>query len=211
MPSNLPLRTSIYIDGFNLYYGLLKGSMYKWVDLDCLIKKYLDPSKNPIQQIKYFTALVKSRPNDPQQHIRQETYLRALQTIPNFEIIYGHFLSHVIRMPRADGNGMVEVIKTEEKKSDVNIAVHLLHDAHIDKYDLAVLISNDSDLSEPLRIITEELGKKVGILNPQARFSYELGKYAMFKKRLRLNVAASCQFPNPMSDQRGHFHKPPVW
>lgn len=211
MPPEKPLRTIVYIDGFNLYYGLLKGSNHKWLNIEKLLKKYLDLTKNEIIQIKYFTALVRSRPSDPNQHVRQEVYLRALRTIPYLEIIYGHFLSHNVRMPRADGQGMVEVIKTEEKKSDVNLAVHILHDAHTDRFDLAVLVSNDSDLSEPLRIVTGELNKKVGILNPQQRPSRELGQYALFKKKLRGSVAAACQFPETLNDAHGSFHKPGDW
>jgi len=99
------LRTSIYIDGFNLYYGLLKNTPYKWLNIESLCQAYLNPQLNNIQKIKYFTALVKSRPNDPDQHIRQQAYIRALKTLPCLEIIYGTFLTHEITMPRADGTG----------------------------------------------------------------------------------------------------------
>jgi hypothetical protein len=73
--------------------------MYKWLDLDALCRIYLDTTKNDIQKIKYFTALVKPRPHDPDQGLRQQVFLRALKTIPHLEIIYGHFLSHVVSMP----------------------------------------------------------------------------------------------------------------
>ena len=78
-----PLRTNIYIDGFNLYYGKLKGTPFKWINLDILCRTNLDPAKNKIQKIKYFTALVKPRPGDPDQNIRQQAYIRALLTLPN--------------------------------------------------------------------------------------------------------------------------------
>lgn len=206
-----PLRTIVYIDGFNFYYGQVKGTPYKWLNLDALCRSYLDTSKNDIQKIKYFTALVKSRPHDPNQGVRQQAFLRALTTIPHLEIIYGHFLSHVVSMPRANGRGSVNVIKTEEKKSDVNIAVHMLHDAYRNMYDLAVLVSNDSDLSEPIRIITTEMGKKVGILNPQKKPSRELGKYAIFQKQIRAGALAACQFPLQIQDSHGIVHKPTTW
>src|SRR4030042_2435296 len=125
-----PFRTYVYIDGFNLYYGQVKGTPYKWLNLDALCRAYIDTAKNDILKIKYFTALVKPRPHDQDQSVRQQSFLRALSTIPNIEIIYGHFLSHVVSMPLANGSGYVNVIKTEEKKSDVNIAVHMLHDAY---------------------------------------------------------------------------------
>jgi hypothetical protein len=63
----------------------------------------------------------------------------------------------------------VRVIKTEEKGSDVNLATHLLHDAHRGKFEVAVIVSNDSDLLEPIKIVREELVLKVGILNPHKR------------------------------------------
>jgi uncharacterized LabA/DUF88 family protein len=207
-----PLKTYIYIDGFNLYYGLLKGSPSKWLDIDKLCRLYLDTSKNNIIKIKYFTALVKSRPNDPDQHIRQQAYLRALQTIPHLEIIKGHFISHVVYMPLADGSGYARVIKTEEKKSDVNIAVHMLHDAYKNNYDLAVLVSNDSDLSESLKIIKEDMGKNIGILNPQnSHSSTELSKYSLFQKKLRQGSLVQCQFPAQLSDSTGVINKPKKW
>ncbi len=84
-----------------------------------------------------------------------------------FEILYGHFLSHKVKMLRTDGKGYIEVMKLEEKMSDVNLASHLLFDAFNDKYNLAVLVSNDSDFKEPLSIVVEKMDKKVGILNPQ--------------------------------------------
>lgn len=205
------LRTCVYIDGFNLYYGQLKGTSYKWLNLLDLCRSYLDETKNLIVKIKYFTARVKSRPGDPDQSVRQHAYLRALQTLPDLEIIYGHFLSHNVSMPRADGTGYVNVIKTEEKKSDVNIAVHILNDAYKDVYDLAVLVSNDSDLSEPLRIVTQEMNKKVGILNPHKTTSNELARYAIFQKKIRSGALSACQFPFEINDQYGIIRKPSSW
>lgn len=206
-----PLRTYIYIDGFNFYYGQVKGTPHKWLNLDSLCRSYLNAANNDILKIKYFTSLVKSRPHDPDQGVRQQSFLRALRTLPNFDIICGHFLSHEVSMPLANGNGYVKVIKTEEKKSDVNIAVHMLHDAYKNLYDLAVLVSNDSDLVEPLRIITGEMGKKVGILNPQKKPSRELGKYALFQKQIRAGALAACQFPPQIQDTHGMIHKPSFW
>ena len=78
-------------------------------------------------------------------------------------------------------------------------------------YDLAVLVSNDSDLAEPLRIITGEMGKKVGILNPQKKPSRELSKYALFQKQIRAGALAACQFPSQIQDKHGIIHKPVTW
>lgn len=93
--------------------------------------------------------------------------MRALRTLPNVSIHYGHFLTHEITMPRVPVPGRpqeyVRVIKTEEKGSDVNLATHLLHDAHMGRFEVAVVVSNNSDVLEPIKIVRDQLGKKVGI------------------------------------------------
>jgi uncharacterized LabA/DUF88 family protein len=208
------MRTIVYIDGFNLYYGAVKHTPYKWLDVLTLCR-YLLP-KNQIVQIKYFTALVSARANDPDQPNRQQLFLRALRTLPNLEIIYGHFLEHVVSMRRANpipgGPNYVEVIKTEEKGSDVNIAAHLVNDGHKRRYEVAVLISNDSDLVEPVKIVRNELKFPVGVLNPIPTMpSHELRKYATFVKPIRQGVLAASQFPSTLKDVNGTFYKPPSW
>lgn len=126
------MRTYIYVDGFNLYYGALKNTQYKWLDLNNLFHRIL-PSYNEIRKIKYFTARIKNRPNNPAQANRQAIYLRALAAYsPNIDFYFGHFLSHPMRMPLANPTRTqqyCDVIKTEEKGSDVNLAVHFLNDA----------------------------------------------------------------------------------
>ncbi len=165
--------------------------------------------KDKIQRIKYFTALVTPRPNDPDKPLRQRVFLRALQTIPNLEIILGSFLSHEVMMPRSPiGSGYVKVIKTEEKGSDVNIATHLLLDGFRNEYELVVVVSNDSDLLMPIQVVTEQFGKPVGLPNPQQNPSVALLPYVMFVKNIRKNVLKTANshpcfptgtesFPNP--------------
>jgi hypothetical protein len=208
------MKTIVYVDGFNLYYGALKDTPYKWLDILALCK-FLLP-KNEITKIKYFTALVSARPNDPEQANRQQIYLRALRTIPGLEIIYGHFLEHIITMPLANplpsGPKRVRVIKTEEKGSDVNIAAHLINDGHKRRYEAAILISNDSDLVEPVKIVRNELKFPVGILNPIPDIpSQALRKYATFVKPIRQGVLSASQFPPTLKDSVGTFYKPPSW
>lgn len=206
-------RTAVYVDGFNLFYGSLKKTSNKWLDIDALCRAYL--KTNDIVFIKYFTALVGARPNDPQQTVRQQTYLRALATIPHLEVIHGHYLSHTVKArlakPLPGVGAYVDIIKTEEKGSDVNLATHLLHDAHLNKYDIAVVISNDSDLLAPIKIVRNDIGKQVGVLNPQKNPSRVLLANTDFFKAIRAGALASCQFPNILSDSHGVIQKPPVW
>ena len=57
------LRTNVYVDGFNLYYGCLKGTPYKWLDLDAMCRRLLP--KHELSRIRYFTAIISARPLDP--------------------------------------------------------------------------------------------------------------------------------------------------
>ncbi|MFZ0829258.1 MAG: NYN domain-containing protein [Verrucomicrobiia bacterium] len=232
------MKTNIYIDGFNLYYGCLKNTQYKWLDVGKLCTLLLP--KHQIQEIKYFTAIVAPRGDNPEQQIRQNVYLRALKTIPNLTIIKGHFLSNKIRLPLANnaaptlvhsfirgfslhfwGPGiawskkrktiMARVVKTSEKGSDVNLATHLLHDAYRDKFEAAVLITGDSDLLEPVRIVSKEIKKVVGIMCPQQHPSAVLLREANFYKEIRAKALSLSQFPVNLTDAHGTFHKPECW
>ncbi len=207
------MKTIVYVDGFNLYYGCVKDTQYKWLNIQKMCQLHL--KKDQIVGIKYFTAKIISRPDDPQKHIRQLVYLRALKTLPDFEIVYGYYLSHVVRMPLATplihGPKSVEVIKTEEKGSDVNLAVHMLHDGYQGKYELAVIISNDSDLLSAVQIVQRDLGLKIGILNPQEHASKVLEKEAFFLRDIRPGIIKASQFPETMTDAKGPFHKPEDW
>ena len=205
----MALKTNVYIDGFNLYYGCVRGTPYKWLDVAAFCARLLP--KNQINRIRYLTALVTPRANDPQQRMRQEIYLRAIRTIPNLTIDLGHFLASKVWMMRTDYAERVEVLKSEEKGSDVNLASRLLIDCYSSNCDIAVIISNDSDLVFPIEHVKRYLGKTVGIVNPHERPSRELLAIANFFKSIRPSVLASCQFPDKLTDALGDFHKPPTW
>jgi uncharacterized LabA/DUF88 family protein len=204
-------NVSVYIDGFNLYYGAVKGSPFKWLNLMALCRRMLPTDS--IRSIEYFTAIVSARPGDPDLPVRQQIYLRALRTIPNLTITYGKFLTHPCRLVLTGTNPpkKVWVDKTEEKGSDVNLAAHLLHDAYNKLFEVAVLVTNDSDLVEPVRIVRHELGLPVGILNPHQHHSRQLSIHATFMKRIRQSDVSVCQFPTVMNDSKGSFHKPSSW
>jgi uncharacterized LabA/DUF88 family protein len=204
------LRTYIYIDGFNLYYRTVKDTPYKWLDFKKLLSLLLSP-RNEILIIKYFTALV-SGEQDPGKPLRQQTYLRAVEKyIPELRIYFGHFLSHPVFLPLANSQPIqfAKVKKMEEKGSDVNLAVHLLNDAWLDVYDCAVIISNDSDLAEALRLVKKQTDKKIGILTPVDRPSKELLRHADFIKRIRKGALAHSQLPNPIPGTK--IFKPDIW
>jgi hypothetical protein len=206
------MRTNIYIDGFNFYYLAVKGTPYKWLDFKVLFTQLLGPEHN-ILAIKYYTAIV-SGIKDPHQPVRQNIYLNALQAyIKEFSVYYGSFLTTNKMMPLVQPINNIKfanVIKTEEKGSDVNLAVHLVNDAWKNDSDCAVIVFNDSDLYEAMRIVKNELNKKVGlIILPVGHPSVTLLKCATFKKAIRENLLKSSQLPNQIPNT--NIHKPANW
>lgn len=199
------MKTIVYVDAFNLYYGAVKDTPYKWLDINALCRVMLRP-ENVIVDIKYFTAKVQARPCDPNQPNRQQIYLRALRTLPNFQIHFGHYLSHVVWMPLANplpGNKLfAQVIKTEEKGSDVNLASHMLMDAADNAFDCAVIMSGDSDLKTPVQFAQNRFHKTVGILNPQKIKCKALKTNARFYKHIRESALQASQFPMVLADSQ---------
>lgn len=214
------MKTYFYIDGFNFYYSAVKGTPLRWLDFQSLFSRVFP--KNQVDCIKYFTAEVQALPGDPGQPLRQQVYWRALRTLPNFEIHLGHFRTRKTRAKVVSPPPCtIEVFKTEEKGSDVNLAAHLLLDGFRGNYDCAIVVSGDSDLVTPIRMVRDELRKPVGVLNPQRlsgpnakpeRKSAGLNHAASFyKKGLRWGQLEKSQFPESIRDPNGLIHQPRSW
>lgn len=208
------MRTYAYIDGFNLFYGALRRTPYRWLDVKSLLTLLLRPY-NQILKIKYFLARVKPTQEDPSKHSRQQTLIRALEAhIPEIEFLYGHFRTDKVPARLAtpiSGQRTAQIIKTQEKGSDVNLAVHLLNDAWLDLYDCAVLVSNDSDLSEAVRLVTHQRRKTVGIIAPQkSDTSWRLNEHAKFVIPIRTWVLEAAQLPDPIPNDP-NIRKPRNW
>lgn len=197
------MKTIVYVDGFNLYYGSLKGTPYKWLDLAEYFRKTI-PKECTLIKVKYFTAKVSPLPNDPDAPRRQEVYLRALRAHSGMamEIIEGHFLIKNKRAPlRANPSQIVEVIQAEEKGSDVNLAVELVHDAWSDAFDCAAVVSNDGDLSRALRIVKQIKKKRVLLFTPGGPVRKPLAVLSRWSHR-QINILnadlGTSQLPNPI-------------
>ena len=210
------MRVNIYIDGFNLYYGSLKGQpALKWLNPADMCRILL-PDMH-IHRIRYFTARISPLPHDPQAPHRQSIYLRALGTVPNLTIHLGKFVRRRVKFPLADQDPteIVAVIKMEEKRSDVNLATHLLVDCFDDDFDEAVVVSNDSDLTLPIKMVAEKFGKRIGTINPRPTnrgISRDLAAAANFQiEAINRRALADSQFPDTLSDDRGEFYRPPKW
>ncbi len=204
------MKITVYIDGFNLYYGCLRDTPYLWLDLHKMCRLLFPHDE--IVRIKYFTAPIRDRKDgDPDRPNRQQIYFRALRTIPCLEIIEGVFLTHVISMKLANGKGYAQVIKSEEKGTDVNIATHLVHDAHTRSFERAVVISNDSDLVTPIRIVVQDLNIPVTVISPFEKNNIQLKSVATSIKRIRNGLLSASQFETIIHDEMGEFHKPEKW
>ncbi len=78
----------------------------------------------------------------------------------------------------------------------------------------AAIISNDSDLAEAVRIVTQEEGCPVKVINPHrhSRVSRELCAVSSSQMdSINTSVLRACQFPSTMKDSVGLFSKPPTW
>jgi uncharacterized LabA/DUF88 family protein len=208
-----PLRTVVYVDGFNFYYGQVRGTPWKWLDLEALFRTVLGP-QNKLTRVKYFTARVQPTPKDPSIHVRQDAYFRALTAhCPLIEIHYGHFLRHKITAENAyPPPNQVQIWKNEEKGSDVNLAVHMLNDAWRNLYDCAVVVSNDSDLAESMHLVRSQHKKLLGLVTPGApvrKTSAQLKQHVQFVRRISSAALRQCQLPDPIPNTT--IHKPLTW
>ena len=210
----------LYIDGFNLYYSAVKGTSLRWLNPHALVARVFP--RNQILGTKYFTASVSPLPGNLDQPVRQAIYWRALQTLPNFEIIKGDFRTRKVRAtvvyppPKT-----IEVFKTEVKGSDVNLATHLLFDGFSSRYDCAIVVSGDSDLVTPIRVVRDELKRPIGVLNPQRisgvnprpiRKSAGLREASSFYRNgISWAQLEESQFSLVLCDSQGVIQKPVSW
>jgi hypothetical protein len=217
------MRTNVYIDGFNLYYRLLKSSpQFKWLDLRALASAVLQP-QNQIQAVRYYTARVSGR-FDPNAPARQQVYLDALGTLPGVTVHMGNFLvmgkwAELVHPPQFRGGttphceapfpDVVKVWKTEEKGSDVNLGSHLLRDAFLGAFEAAAVLSNDTDLVEPIRIVAQEIGLPVGLICPVARPAAGLAGVASFIRHIRPQHLSASQFPDSVPG--ASVQRPAAW
>jgi hypothetical protein len=254
----------VYVDGFNLYYGAIKGTPFRWLNPIELAKQVL-PATHTVERVKYFTARV-SGAADPDAPRRQHAYLSAIDTFSEVEIHYGRFLAKTIWRPltnfpvagaqihspiltclppgdhRVDGGSLnasatlrvktypaggkrrrrrrtphpladalvAEVHTMEEKGSDVNLAAHLLNDAWKGSFEAAAVISNDTDLTEPIRMVAVDLKKPVFVVCP-GRYSMaaDLVRVSTYQRHIHTAMLAASQLPDPIPGTT--IQKPPDW
>ncbi len=210
-------RVIAYIDGFNLFYSCLKGTNNKWLDLWSLCESLLLPNQELIE-IRYFSAPVGSFCGDSNRSNRQHVYLDALRLNPKIIVKLGYFSVHKIKAPLAtdwdEGKiTQIEVVKTEEKGSDVNLAVQMAVDAIRNRFDYAMLFSNDSDMAYSVQIAARECNKKVGLyIDTKAKSFKVLRENICYVRKLTQSYFAKHQLPDKLITSSGHvITKPQDW
>jgi len=207
-------RVIAYIDGFNLFYSSLRGTKYKWLDIWSMCSALLQPNQELIK-IKYFSAQIGATFSNPDKPFRQKLYLEALQTNPKIEVKLGYFSTHEVRMPDAEDfrKGkitLVDVVKTEEKGTDVNLAVQMAVDAVRNDFDYAMLFSNDSDMAYAVQITSQECKKKVGLyIARKAVLSKVLKENVSYIRSITPTILATHQFPNEIKTLNDRVIKKP--
>lgn len=200
-------RVIAYIDGFNLYFGLRdKGwRRFYWLNVKLLVKNLLKFNQQLVMT-KYFTARVIGEPDKQK---RQSTYIEALETLSNLKIFYGKYQLNPRECPNCGFKDKVP----NEKMTDVNIAVEMLSDAINDEFDVALLLSADSDLVPPVRAIKNTFTqKRIVVAFPPKRSSVELENIAHASLRIgRANFARSV-FPDKVRKADGFIlQRPTAW
>ena len=246
------VRTRVYVDGFNLYYGALKGGPFKWLD-PVRLASLLLPRECEIDRLRYFTARVSGK-LDPQAPARQQIYMKALRTLPEVDTHFGKFLAKTawrplanlpvadrriesprpVTLPQGDHRVLgaraqtlpvghypdrrgerdgapreatvplrdaviAEFHTMEEKGSDVNLAAHLLNDTWQDLFGAAVVISNDTDLVVPIRMVTEERKRPVFVVCPgRWQVAPQLRQVASHVRHIRPAILRAAQFPGTL-------------
>ena len=208
-----------YIDGFNLYFGLRESGWrkYYWLDVCSLALGLLKPDQQLVQT-KYFTARISGgRRGDPPslaatlsaKRRRQQTYLEALDTLHDLQVFHGHYLGKRVTCHRCGNAWRTH----EEKMTDVRIATEMLVDAFADTYDVALVVSGDSDLVPPVQAVRELFPhKRIVVAFPPRRTSEQLKRSADAWFVIGEGKLRKSQFPQRVTKADGFvLTRPTEW
>ena len=214
-------ETIVYIDGGNLYYGQLRGTSNKWLDLEMFSQKLLRPDHS-IGVVKYFASRVIDKSPDHRHAERQDKYLDAISHRSRIVTQEGRYREQEeLLLPAREpclscgkrrDDGRIKVFRITEKMTDVNIAVEMLRDAYEHAADVLVLVSGDSDLAPVVKTVRYRVGVPVLVFNPQMSISNELRRYATFYRNIPKGFADGCRLPNPVVAGNGRkIQCPQAW
>jgi len=200
-------RVIAYVDGFNLYFGLKEKGwrQFYWLNIQLLVQNLLKSGQQLIVT-KYFTARIIGSPDKEK---RQSTFIEALETLSDFKILYGKYQLN----PRYCQNCGFQDKVPNEKMTDVNIAVEMFSDAFKDKFDVALLVSADSDVTPPVRSIKQMFPHKyIVVAFPPKRYSTELTNVADARLHINRAILARSVFPDKIKKADGFVLQcPATW
>ena len=179
-----------------------------WLDQRLLAENLLQHGQR-LAFVRYFTTRVLPEPNDPGKPGRQNAYLEALATLPEFYIHEGFFLAKEGHCTRCGATWNTY----EEKMTDVNLAVAMLGDAQDDAFDTAIVISGDGDLTGPIRAVrTRYPAKRIVVAFPPNRHSVDLRNVATTSFTIGRKKFLDSQFPDQVVKPDGYvLAKPLEW
>ena len=162
-----PTRHAIcYIDGFNLYHAIadLHLPHLKWLNLSDLSQTLLRQHQN-LFATRYFSAYATWRDGPYRRH---QAYTAALEAA-GVDVVMAHFKERRAKCRSCDATW----VEHEEKETDVHLAVRLLADAEDHAADDLVLITADSDLVPPIRLVkSRHPDKRIIVAAPPGRFGH---------------------------------------
>ena len=183
-------RVAFFIDGFNLYHSLKDYAPdCRWLNLKKLCEHYIDPSKEQVVAIYYFSAIATWHHDQTkvQRHNQYIARLRQENVVP----VLGKFKEKELRCKICGSTYKSH----EEKRTDVNIALRMVSEAVLGNYDTAILVSGDTDMIPAIETIRSlALNKRIGVLFPIKRFSNELKEAADFSLTIRKQDLLQCLF-----------------
>ena len=200
-----------------MQYGLLREPFKRWLDLEKFVRCLLT-AKYDIVAIKYFTARVRMDPNMPSLPQDQARYLDALAANPLVMVIEGDYKRFRVKLPFAkepcvscNKADYATVWKTEEKKSDVNLAVEMTVDAYESNAEAFVLISGDSDHAAALAVARCRHKKTTIVFNPHEGKCVELRKLSTFYRNIPRSLPEECQLPDVVTVGTTIIRRPAAW
>lgn len=232
-----PLRTAVYVDGYNLYYGRLRGSAFKWLDLVSLFDRILAGRDQNEQLVKVnlFTAhaLARFATHGQLSVEAQSSYHRALMALHGERVRIvsgihtmdkgGTLLPTFVDGQPYDRKVRTRVWKIEEKQTDVNLALTMYRDACKGMFDRVVLVSNDSDAAPVLQALKEDFpGVMRGVITPvrlpaageekHRRLSGSLAEFADWTiSHLSDDLLEASQLPPHVPTKKKPIRKPEHW
>lgn len=210
-------RVAFLIDGFNVYHSAvsasrdLRGATTKWLDLRALCESYLYVIGGNAQtaSVHYFSALATHlqavKPDVIKRHLTLIECLRATGVV----VELGRFKQKTVHCDSCHH----QIIRHEEKETDVAISARLLELFVRNACDTAVILTGDTDVAPAVRCVQQLFpAARVQFAFPYGRKNQELAKLAPGSFSIHKEQYAKFQFPDLFVAADGRkMYKPTKW